>query len=223
MRQIFNYDVYVFDCDGVILDSNQLKIDAMEIALKTLTADSSQINLCIDYFRHNFGRSRFHHVDVFIDKYLTVADEEDANKTRVNILDAYSSQCCALYLLADMTPGFIEFIEQLKGKKYVASGSEQEELMGVFRSRGLDKYFEGVYGSPTKKTDLVSNILNIESSKKVLMFGDAVSDFEAAKLNNIDFIGYLPYSNVAGIMQDLANTHGFLVLNEWPRKSKDIN
>lgn len=199
MHPIYNYDVYIFDCDGVILDSNQLKIDAMEVALLNIISDSEKVTLCVDYFRHNFGRSRFHHVDVFIEKYLLL-DEADIEKTKHSILSAYSSQCKTLYLSANITPGFIELIEKLQGTKYVASGSEQEELREVFHARGLDKYFTGIYGSPTKKTELVSNILQIADTNNAIMLGDAISDFEAAEENEIDFIGYLPFSNVKEAM-----------------------
>ena len=33
MPPLNDYEVYIFDCDGVILDSNQLKIKAMKQAL----------------------------------------------------------------------------------------------------------------------------------------------------------------------------------------------
>lgn len=215
MQSLSNYDVYIFDCDGVILDSNQLKIDAMRSALSGLISDVSKVELCVDYFRINFGKSRFHHVDVFINDYLDL-DGVVKEHTKKLILDAYSSQCKALYLSAEITPGFIEFITSLNGNKYVASGSEQGELREVFQERGLDTYFNGIFGSPIRKPQLISDILECESKAKALMLGDAVSDLEAAVDNNIDFIGYLPFSNVVSTMKELSNKHNFIILNEWP-------
>ena len=52
MRQISDYDIYIFDCDGVILDSNQLKIEAMERALSALFTKKTEIDNCIHYFKH---------------------------------------------------------------------------------------------------------------------------------------------------------------------------
>ena len=136
MLKLSNYDIYIFDCDGVILDSNQLKIDAMKNALSIQFSDKQVIDKCTSYFRNNFGKSRFHHVDIFVNELLPI-DETQKESVRETILTNYSSQCKSLYLKADITPGFIPFIESLSGSKYVASGSEQQELRDVFNQRGL--------------------------------------------------------------------------------------
>lgn len=214
MRQIAEYDVYIFDCDGVILDSNQLKIDAMKKALELMVSDKIKVKSCVDYFRNNFGKSRFHHIDIFIEKFLFL-DECDVNGVKQKLLTAYSSQCKELYLLADLTPGFIGFIEQLEGGKYIASGSVQSELRDVFEKRGLDKYFDGIYGSPTKKSELVTNILKFANSRNAIMFGDAISDFEASKDSNIDFVGYLPFSNVKDKVLELSEIFRFKTIKNW--------
>lgn len=214
MHQIYDYDAYIFDCDGVILDSNKLKIEAMDVALSAIIQDPVKVALCVDYFRLNFGRSRFHHVETFIAKYLLL-NASEVEDTRKKILDAYSSQCKELYLEADITPGFIDFISTLKGRKYVASGSEQEELRDVFHARGLDKNFNDILGSPTKKSELVANILQVVNTSNVIMFGDAISDFDAAIENEIDFIGYLPYSNVKDAMIKRCNNSNSRIVESW--------
>lgn len=216
MRQIANYDVYIFDCDGVILDSNQLKIDAMHNALSVLITDNAKVESCVDYFRNNFGRSRFHHVDIFIEQFLLL-DGNKAQQIKQSILDAYSAQCKSLYLKAELTPGFIDFITQLEGPKFVASGSEQQELRDVFNSRGLDSYFEEIYGSPAKKSDLVTDILQFTNSSNAIMFGDAISDLEAAKINKIDFVAYTPFSNVIEALVEASSASGFEAIEAWPR------
>lgn len=214
MHPIANYDVYIFDCDGVILDSNQLKIEAMRNALESIVNDSLEVSKCVDYFRNNFGRSRFHHIDIFVEQFLLL-DTTLQTEVKERILKAYSYQCKSLYLKAELTPGFIDFIGRLKGKKYIASGSEQQELRDVFATRKLDTYFNDIYGSPTKKSDLVANILKLNSDKSAVMFGDAISDLEAAKINNIDFIGYLPYSNVKEKLKLLITENNSKAVNEW--------
>ncbi|TVU83837.1 HAD family hydrolase [Pseudoalteromonas neustonica] len=214
MRQIYNYDVYIFDCDGVILDSNKLKIDAMQRALESSISDLDKVKACVAYFRNNFGRSRFHHIDVFIEQFLEL-DKATENKVKKNILEEYSSQCKSLYLQADITPGFINFINQLSGKKYIASGSEQQELREVFKERELDIYFDEIYGSPIKKSNLVANILKAESSNNAVMFGDAISDLEASEINDIDFIAYIAFSNVPVELTKRSRLFGFNVINNW--------
>jgi phosphoglycolate phosphatase-like HAD superfamily hydrolase len=216
MQSLSDYDVYIFDCDGVILDSNQLKIDAMREALSTILSDENKIDKCVDYFRNNFGKSRFHHIEVFVNDFLDL-DEKMKGHTNQLILDAYSSQCKSLYLSAKITPGFIKFITSLSGPKYVASGSEQGELREVFQERGLDAYFKDIFGSPVRKPQLISEILAREATTKAIMFGDAISDLEAAKINNIDFIAYLRCSNVRESLLGLSIKNEFNVIDTWAK------
>lgn len=216
MHPIYNYDVYIFDCDGVILDSNALKIHAMREALSALPFSEESISECVNYFSKNFGKSRFHHIEYFLEYIL---DVEESNKISIEkkILADFSEQCKKLYLTAELTPNFLTFIKSLPGRKYVASGSEESELRDVFKIRGLDQYFIEVYGSPTKKSELVKNIKKMGPNLNIVMIGDAVSDFEASKINHIDFYCYIPYSNVIEKMQELSNDNGFVVLDFWPK------
>ena len=66
MHQLSKYDVYIFDCDGVIFNSNQLKIKAMKNSLEANFSDSHLIKQCLNYFQLNFGKSRFHHIEHFL-------------------------------------------------------------------------------------------------------------------------------------------------------------
>lgn len=213
MRSLNDYDTYIFDCDGVILDSNQLKIQAMKEALLEYLGEHKKLDECLKYFKKNFGTSRFNHVNVFINEILVIPDKEKANAYN-KILSCYSHQCKLLYLMAELTPGVLEFIQSLSGSKYIASGSEQSELIEVFSKRSLDIYFDGIYGSPESKSSLVSKIIK-EKPCEAIMFGDAISDMNAAIDNNIDFIAYLPYSNVSEELFLESENRGFSVLNSW--------
>jgi phosphoglycolate phosphatase-like HAD superfamily hydrolase len=213
MRPLSDYDVYIFDCDGVILDSNQLKIEAMKQALFECVGAHVKICECLNYFKKNFGTSRFNHINVFVNEILALPLSE-RKKTYDEILCCYSSQCKSLYLKAELTPGFLVFIQRLSGKKYIASGSEQNELIEVFNQRGLDIHFEKILGSPETKTNLVAGILKGMSCNAV-MFGDAISDMKAALDNSIDFIAYLPYSNVRDELVLESEVRGFSLMDSW--------
>jgi len=65
MRRFSDYDLLIFDCDGVILDSNTLKIDAMRSALTEFDITTEEANRCALFFAENFGKSRFYHVDYY--------------------------------------------------------------------------------------------------------------------------------------------------------------
>jgi len=214
MHRLSEYSLYIFDCDGVILDSNKLKIEAMKNALYQYFDDDEKIMLCVDYFKNNFGTSRFHHVSIFVRDILKLSELE-AKNAYDNVLNSYSEQCKLLYLEAELTPGVIDFIQGLNGNVYIASGSEQTELREVFNKRGLDTLFTKIYGSPTPKVELVLNILKKSDSVNAIMFGDAISDMNAALDNNIDFAAYIPYSNVKKELQMESLSKGFPIIYSW--------
>ena len=214
MHQLSEYSIYIFDCDGVILDSNELKIQAMRKALEQCHCKEDEIKGCLDYFKNNFGKSRFHHIKLFVDEFIE-RDEVEVINLYNDLLEYYSNSCKKLYLTAEITPAFLSFIGKLKGDKYIASGSAQEELRDVFYLRGLSKYFNGIFGSPVKKTEIVNNIIIQHDNAKIVMFGDAISDFEASTANGIDFIGYIPYSNVADKIKEYSKKYNFPVIEEW--------
>lgn len=208
MLQFSDYDVVIFDCDGVILNSNTLKIEAMRNALFSVKLAEVEVEKCTAFFAENFGKSRFYHIDYFANHLLNIK-EESVEQFKTQLLANYSQQCKSLYLVADVTPFIIALMNKSAATHYVASGSEQEELRSVFKQRQLDSHFNAIYGSPDKKTDLVTRILNKHPKAKAVMIGDAVSDLEAAKDNNIDFIFYRPLSNVKEKMNTLCRQFNY--------------
>ena len=103
-----------------------------------------------------------------------------------------------------------------KCKKFVASGSDENEPREVFKRRGLDLYFEDIFGSPTKKVENVRKILEkVKEEERIVMIGDARSDYHAAIQNNIEFAFYSPLSNVKKEMLELLKNGDFVCINEW--------
>ena len=193
---INRYEIIILDCDGVVFDSNFLKLDAFSDALKAY--DSKIVDSFIEYFKNNFGTSRYHLIRVFIEEFLNQDFDEELYQS---ILSKYSQNCVILYEKSDMTKDFLKFIEKYSDKKlFVASGSDQEELRVVFKSRGLTKYFIKIFGSPTKKSEIVKNITS--QNKNAIMIGDAKSDMQAAKESGIDFIFMSDYSTDEAMKKD---------------------
>lgn len=182
------YEAIILDCDGVIYDSNTLKLDAFRDALSEF--DMKIVDKFIEYFKNNFGTSRYHLIGVFIEEFLKISFDEILYN---ELLNKYSQKCVILYEKANVTEFFLDFVEAYKNKNlFVASGSDQKELRKVFKTRGLDKYFINIFGSPTKKNEIVKNI--VLENQNSIMIGDAKSDMLAAKDNSIDFIFMSDYS-----------------------------
>lgn len=178
------YDIVILDCDGVIFDSNFLKIEAYKRALHDF--DPSAVEAFLVFFKNNFGTSRYSLTKVFLDKF--VAEGFDEKKYR-DILGRFGNECVQLYSEASYTHQFFNFLEKYKNKDlYVASGSDEAELNAVFQHRKIASYFNSIFGSPSKKTELVKVICDKNPGKLIVMIGDAKSDFLACQDNNVDFL-----------------------------------
>lgn len=211
MPHLNKYDVCIFDCDGVIFNSNHLKISAMDEVLSAHFSSSRKKKDCLNYFKNNFGKSRFHHVDFFLKNFFRI-ESSKLIPLKKKILNDFSAKCIDLYLKAQLTPNILELLEKSNAKKFIASGSEQSELKLVFENRKLSEYFKSIYGSPTPKEIIIKSILDKELTKNAVMIGDAHSDMLAAEVNNIDFIFYSPFSNVKEqmIKQCLKKKHSII-------------
>lgn len=196
MKSLAEFDTIILDCDGVIFNSNDLKIEAFRKAIAAYP--SSTVSDFIVYFRNNFGTSRYHLARVFIEDFLKIDFDNDLYQ---EILQDYSKQCVHLYAHADLTEGLMDFLEQNITKKlFVASGSDQNELREVMRLRKLDNYFVDIFGSPKKKSDIVAGIT--VDYPQAIMIGDAMSDFQAAQSSNIEFLFMAEYSTNSSMRLD---------------------
>ena len=201
----------IFDCDGVLFDSNALKTAAFREVLAAYPQEV--VDEFIVYHQTNGGISRYVKLRVFFTDFLkTSVDEEKLQ----NLLDEFGNSCQRLYQQADFTPGCVTVLEQLSEHipLYVASGSDEAELRQVFMGRDLDKYFNGIYGSPKTKKDCVAEIIQkLDSQQEIIFVGDAESDWKAATGANINFVFMAQFSDAAKTMEQKAQENNFPVIN----------
>ena len=220
MRQFSDYSTVIFDCDGVIFDSNNLKVEAMRESLAGLGFPEQEVATCTQHFKDNFGISRYVHVDYFITHYLTV-EEANVDDIKQGILEAFSDQCMVFYQSAAIADHMIDLLESCRAKKYIASGSDQTELRQVIASRGLSHYFVEVNGSPKKKADIIADILTEHGDRNAVMIGDAKSDLLSAEANDIDFIYYRPLSDVDSVMREMCAINNHRVVDSLEELSDE--
>ncbi|MDF2946772.1 MAG: hypothetical protein K0S51_1451 [Bacillales bacterium] len=184
--QIKDYDIFIFDCDGVLMDVNLLKCEAFGKAVEGYPSET--VKDFVNHCKKTFGVSRY----VKFKEFFSDFAKEPFQETKYNnLLKKYSCLCRQLYSTANITPGCESLLNQLSSlnkKMYVASGSDEKELIKVFKTRGLDKYFSGIYGSPKTKSECTSIILNNNPTKRTVFIGDALSDLKTATEHGIDFI-----------------------------------
>lgn len=206
-----SYDFVIFDCDGVIFDSNPLKIEAFQNTLQKLDISSEIIYKFIQYHKDKGGVSRYVKFRYLIEEILNRPFD---NFLYNDLLSTYSKECVKLYISVNFTLGADEFIRKLHEKSkpvYIASGSDETELRKVFSLRGIDYLFKSILGSPKNKMECVQKIISWENNNNGIFFGDAISDFNAANSFNLDFIGIIGYSDAKDALMSLAKEKNFSI------------
>lgn len=192
LNALNNYDIVIFDCDGVLIDSNILKCEAFGNSVSEYPEDI--VESFVDHCKKTFGISRYVKFKEFFSEFA----KEPYDETKYHLfLDRYAHLCKELYLRSDLTPNVENLISIMKDngqKLFVASGSDEKELIEVFEKRNIKKYFDIILGSPKKKIECVANIIEKYPGKNAVFIGDAISDLNSAKENNIDFIYMCKYT-----------------------------
>ena len=179
----------IFDFDGVILDSNHIKEEGFRQLFIEYGEDKAQ--QIVQYHRDNGGLSRYHKIRYFFTEVLgrSVPDEEVerlANRFSAITMGLLKDRT----LRIEDTLGYIESVHQKKSV-FIASASDEKDLLALCRYHGIEEWFKGIYGSPKSKESIVNDIL--EKGRAVsdcVLIGDSFNDLNAAQANGVAFIGY---------------------------------
>lgn len=184
---IFNkYASWVFDFDGVILDSNKVKTDAFAEAVKEYGGNLGQ--QLIEYHVANGGISRFVKFDYFFSNILSRKPEEGEMDT---VLNNFAGAVKQGLLTCAQTPELDTLLNgPLKDLPCsVISGSMQDELRDIMKQRDIYKYFDAVYGSPDSKDLIFNRECETGRIKKPAVYiGDSLYDYQMADKYGLDFI-----------------------------------
>ena len=74
-------------------------------------------------------------------------------------------------------------------KKVGFSATPKDEIIKIIEKRNMSRFFNKIYGSPEGKISIVEKIINENYllRDETIFLGDALSDYNAATENDIDF------------------------------------
>lgn len=190
--KITDYKTIVFDCDGVVLDSNKIKTQAFFNS--AISYGEIKARELVNYHIERGGVSRYKKFEWFIERFGTLLDI-DINK----LLESYAEEVEKGLLNCRVANGLKELRKLTNNAKWlIVSGGAQHEIREVFNKRNIAKYYEsGIFGSPDSKDEILSReIVNGNIELPALFIGDSKYDFEAACNAGLDFIFLTDWSEV---------------------------
>jgi phosphoglycolate phosphatase-like HAD superfamily hydrolase len=173
----------VFDFDGVVLESADIKTNAFR---RLFDGNSA----AVDYHLDHQGVSRyekFRHIRTeILGRPYIEADERRLGKR-------FSELVLDEVLTCPFVPGALELLQRRARELplFVASGTPEEELRTIASARGVAGCFAGIYGTPPTKAQIIGRVLHETGlgSGDVVMIGDATTDLEGAQSAGVRFIG----------------------------------
>jgi phosphoglycolate phosphatase-like HAD superfamily hydrolase len=182
------YDAIVFDFDGVLVESVDVKTQAFG-ALYAEYGDLIVEQVKAYHLLHGgvsrFEKFRYYH-EILLGKALTKEEE-------VRLGDQFSQCVEDAVVDAVYVSGAYEILERNYKSipLFVASGTPDQELKRIVSRRNMAHYFVSVHGSPALKGDIIQDILSKYDFEpdRVLMVGDAIADYEGAIAAGVKFVG----------------------------------
>jgi phosphoglycolate phosphatase-like HAD superfamily hydrolase len=202
----------VFDFDGVLFDTNNIKKSAIFDATLRVTNNLSLTNTFVSYFTQNNGLPREFKIKTFFIDQLTQQE----------LLENYEALLSEKLITAQPTYGALEILsllDNLDVELFILSGGSNVEITEILNRFNLARYFQKILTGPTDK---ITNAKKHLSESNVLMIGDSVIDYEVSQAMGWDFYFMTAYSDVK-LEDQPKNAKKVTNLKELYEKIKDWN
>ena len=179
----------IFDFDGVLVDSVNIKKDAFS-ELYSKYGKKIQNKVIKHHLEHG-GISRFDKIKYYHNEFLKKKINDDELKL---LCDNFSKLVINKVIEAPEINGAGKFLSEMNKKNkslFINTGTPTSEINIILEKKNLHKYFEDIFGSPGTKienTEIIMKKYKFNASES-LFFGDSREDLESADYFNIDFVG----------------------------------
>ena len=182
---ITKYKAIFFDFDGVIKDSVEVKSDAFYDLFLPFSKELAE--KVRRHHEDNGGMSRYDKLPL----YLGWASQPKDEITIEAYATQFSQKVTQRVIDSPWVCGALDYLKNQRNQQfYLVSATPQKEIEIILKALHIDSQFDVIIGSPTEKSVAVGNIMDqyqLEVADCV-MIGDAISDYKAAKNNNISFV-----------------------------------
>ena len=180
----------LFDFDGVILESAEIKTDAFRKLFGEKYPD--KVEEFINYHTANAGISRYVKIQFFYERILNI---KLPDKKKEELANKFSQIVFNEIVNASFVEGVAKFLTEnyKKFPLFIITGTPDEEINSIIKKRKLNFYFKEIHGSPKEKKNIIFDILSRYqwNPEEVVFFGDAESDLRAAEETGVTFVARL--------------------------------
>jgi len=190
MNKLTKIKVIVFDFDGVLVDSNQLKYDAWFEIFNESEFAKKNLQKVLEKMRE---ATRFEILSV-VSKLLRIESEERAFWVQ-RYAELYNRAVQSRISSGGLRLGLVDLLQNLilHYNLYISSATPEIPLLETVKELGIFSYFKSVLGSPLSKDERLLKIIQQENccAKEVLVVGDGEGDRNSAFNNGCQFIGLI--------------------------------
>jgi len=185
-----------FDFDGVLVESVDIKNRAYARLFEK--EEEELVKSILAYHFKNAGVSRFIKFRTIYQEIL----ERPLSEGELQLLcDRFSRLVVDEVVAAPWVEGAQDFL--VKNKDHytfaIISGTPEDELKQIVRSRAMEPFFDVVLGSPKDKVALLREVMfRFDlNPKEILFIGDAETDWNAARATEVPFFWRCSSSQVS--------------------------
>jgi phosphoglycolate phosphatase-like HAD superfamily hydrolase len=202
IRDLSHAMTIIFDCDGVVLDSNRVKTEAFRSAARPWGVAAAEA-LVAHHVAYG-GVSRYAKFAYFFDHILPQQAPSAVPGRDGPDMDALLAAYAQTVQHGLMTCPVADALRNLRvatpqARWLIVSGGDQAELREVFSARNIAGYFDGgIFGSPDTKEAILTREINAGNIHGPAVFlGDSRLDYEAAVRAGLEFIYVAEWSEWA--------------------------
>lgn len=213
MRKKINlkkYQSFIFDFDGVILQSNVIKTEVFSETLKK--EPIKLLNKFIEYHKSNGGISRSTKFEHYFQNIKKVSDHKKVSK---KFIKKYTSILSKKLYKAKLVPGLYYFIKNLflyEKPIFIISGGSRNEIIKVLKQKKIYNNFDNIFGNTSTKFEHLRFLIN---KNKIIgpsiFFGDAEVDMKVAEKFNFDFCFVKKFSEWKDGESQIKKNSSFLI------------
>ena len=200
----------MFDCDGVILNSNKTKVNAYFEVAKRMGGTDAQAQALVE---HHIAKGSFPR-NGKIEYYLThIAQQAISPELIKQYMDAFDDILDKTLMMCEVAEGLLELKQATPQARWMLlSGGDQAELRRIFPRRNLAYLFEaGIFGGPDQKEHVLAReIANQNIQLPALFVGDSKYDHQASTGAGLDFVFLSDWTEVRD-WQDYCQTYAIVV------------